>query len=103
MSASDVMMPPGRYKVVIGSLTDETLSGISIKDFKVWNSFRSDHQIKLFRHHQLDPSGMDEYEKLSIQIYLKLALDNNQFENMAHITNSEYITEQVGVHHFGYS
>jgi transcriptional regulator of met regulon len=103
MSASDVMMPPGRYKVVIGSLTDETLSGISIKDFKVWNSFRSDHQIKHFRHHQLDPSGMDEYEKLSIQIYLKLALDNNQFENMAHITNSEYITEQVGVHHFGYS
>jgi hypothetical protein len=42
MSESDLSFPPGRYKVIIGSETDTALRGMSIKEFKVWSSLRSD-------------------------------------------------------------
>ena len=43
MSSSTALIPSGRYKVIIGSEGNNTFSGFSIKEFKVWNSYRSDH------------------------------------------------------------
>lgn len=50
MTGSNALLPSGRYKVIIGSEENNTFSGFSIKEFKVWNSYRSDHDVRSFRY-----------------------------------------------------